>query len=422
MPPQPHLVLPDGLMAMPSITSNPEELRRRRQQQQQQLQQRARSLQQAEEAQAETALKAAVTARLLPPTDLQPLRSSRQRKASPLAVAVPTGVVFEERAGAAYLDEPGPCCGLRRDRIVWGFHLAALVVHLVMFVATLVVGANSSDPHLKTWRQQFLFVRNSSVCGRDSYNASDGEDEIVAVLVQSGGRVHVVWATAFFFLLSAGAHALWVYGGFDDRVGRVLYGFLEDCLVWTRWCEYSASASLMVLLLTLISGGRSEDTLLGVFLLMATCMFHGLYTELHSRPDPGSNGERWMGQLADGSNRVGNFLWRQIPQFLGWIPYIGSWFILINLYLRTLEDIDKAFGDRVSDFIPAFIVGALVSTFLIFSCFTCTLIYFQWLPPKFYWLTEPVYCVLSATAKLTLGIILFVNVLMLDSAEEGSTG
>lgn len=129
-----------------------------------------------------------------------------------------------------------------------------------------------------------------------------------------------------------------------------------------------------------------------------------------------------MGQLADGSNRVRNFLWRQIPQLLGWVPFLGSWFILVNLYLRTLDDIQKAFGDRVDDFIPAFIVGALISTFVIFSSFTFTLIYFQWLPPKFYWLTEPVYCVLSATAKLTLGIILFVNVLMLDSAEEGSTG
>ena len=193
----------------------------------------------------------------------------------------------------------------------------------------------------------------------------------------------------------------------------------------------------MLSMLLVISGGRNVNDIVQVWGLTACTMMHGLLCEYHSRPDPLSAGERWVGQTSD--NRVRNWLARCVPHFLGIIPhgkrvdtcpatpgapgvsvhrrripplsgrYSFAWFIIFRLYLTTLGDVDEAFGDRVSDELPGYIIGAVVSTFVIFSSFTIAQLVYQFRAPKYYWQSELVYCALSATSKIVLGSILLVR-------------
>eukprot|EP00966_Prymnesium_polylepis_P307107 7096869-Prymnesium_polylepis.1 len=48
---------------------------------------------------------------------------------------------------------------------------------------------------------------------------------------------------------------------------------------------------------------------------------------------------------------------------------------------------------------------------LIFTSFTFVQLRYQWTAPKWYYRSELAYCVLSATAKVYLGAILFLGIL-----------
>ena len=141
---------------------------------------------------------------------------------------------------------------------------------------------------------------------------------------------------------------------------------------------------------------------------------------MNSRPDPNSNGQRWLGDNADGSNRFTNYVRRMAPHVVGFIPYASAWAVLFSTYTNTISDVQEAFD--VNDEVPAYILSAISSTFAIFSTFTATQIYFQWQPPSKYFKSEPVYCVLSATSKTTLGLVLIANVIRLNVASDGAAG
>ena len=269
-------------------------------------------------------------------------------------------------------------------------------------------------------RGRFLFTRNESSCGVLANFTGTPEDEVpVAVLVQSGS-IHTGAATAGFFALSALAHGLWVATAGSRFLYTKLFGWLDDSFAPLRWLEYSLSAPLMFFILSAISGGRNEAELSQGFLLISVTMSFGYLQELFSRAEPGSNGARWVGQRDD--NRFANYVYRMQPFVIGLFPYFGAWANLIALYIRTLQDVDELYGDRVDDVVPSFILLAVWTTFLTFSSFTFVQLFYQYFAPRYYWQTEPWYCILSATSKSCLGAILLANVLVLSSAEDGTIG
>ena len=198
-------------------------------------------------------------------------------------------------------------CDVRRDRLLFAAHTCAAVLHAIFMITALVITLQSDSPYLQTWRQQFLFVRNTTTCGRNSLFNETGEDEVVAVLIPAG-RIHVGLASAAFFMLSCLFSCIWVLASTYDPLGRVLLGWLADAYAPLRWCvpdrsclhkrvarprrlpclllrrlEYSASASLQVTVLLLISGGRSQVEIACVFVLMAVTMACGYLTEVCMR-------------------------------------------------------------------------------------------------------------------------------------------
>lgn len=51
--------------------------------------------------------------------------------------------------------------------------------------------------------------------------------------------------------------------------------------------------------------------------------------------------------------------------------------------------------------------------------FFCSQWRYQYISPDFYWKTEIAYCFLSASSKLFLGLLLYFNILVFASFDEG---
>ena len=114
------------------------------------------------------------------------------------------------------------------------------------------------------------------------------------------------------------------------------------------------------------------------------------------------------------AQRRQNFVRRIIPHIFGWFTMMAAWGIIVTHLEWARHDLAK-----ISDIsIPSWVDGAIYGTVIIFWSFTFPQIIFQYLPPGFYWGTELIYCVLSLTAKLYLGIFLLINVIMVDGGVE----
>ena len=120
--------------------------------------------------------------------------------------------------------------GVRRDQLVWLMHCLCCVIHTVMAIVVFAVSANADDPWLPMYRQRFLFTRNTTECGILT-NFTDDPSPPIAVLVDNGLKLHIGVASAFFFVLSALAHGLWVYSYFNRRLWYTLFGWLVDAWV-----------------------------------------------------------------------------------------------------------------------------------------------------------------------------------------------
>lgn len=220
----------------------------------------------------------------------------------------------------------------------------------------------------------------------------------------------------------------------------------------------------MALLLAVSVGIREQNTLALIFVSMWVTMMLGLMTELYSRPviladktnyktpigrlgfiekpnyvsDPNAlhllSQSRWEGERptrdADGkpvpssnfdflvAQRNSNFIRRMLPHILGIFPFVCVMVVIVyhleyaKWQLRTTTDL------RIPSFVDAVLYGSL----LLFSSFSIVQICYQYLPPGYYWGSEVCYCVLSLVAKLWLGVLVLVNVIMTEGLAEDALG
>ena len=326
----------------------------------------------------------------------------------------------------------GPWCGdkfcferavctkvtLRRDLWIGLAHFACFCIHTFFASWSFAAGAGK--------RMEIQIFR---VQGRWNSTGADGyRYEVVPDYT-----VRIDYITGYFFALSAFAHLVWVVFGALPVSVPYLWRSLDRCIVPTRWLEYTASASLMMIAIAIISGTRDSNTLFGIFALCATTMLLGLVTEMHSRPEqtgvddqgqPVYNYDKWGGDPAPvkwadftvfyAAKKWRSYSWRVAPHLIGWIPYIGAWYLVLGGFLRQIFDLPQELRDRI----PGFVIPAITGTFVIFSTFSFIQLRHQWTPPRNYWKTELWYCLLSATAKIYLGGLLLANVLLLGSVEE----
>jgi hypothetical protein len=179
-----------------------------------------------------------------------------------------------------------------------------------------------------------------------------------------------------FLFLSASAHWIAVSPGVFDWYRSNL----ERSRNYLRWIEYSLSASLMVVLIAMLTGVSDVAALIAIFGVNAAMILFGLVQERYERPG-GSMLPFWLGSV------------------LGAVPWVA-----IGIYLW-------APGSEARP--PGFVYGIFFSLFILFNSFAVNM----WLQYRqigrwhAYLHGESVYMLLSLIAKSALAWQVFVSTL-----------
>lgn len=176
---------------------------------------------------------------------------------------------------------------------------------------------------------------------------------------------------AVFLLISAVAHFIMASPfGFPWYVRN-----LKKNINYLRWYEYALSASLMIVIIGLLSGVYDAPSLITMFALTAVMNFFGLMMELHNQTTEKTD---WT-----------SFIYGCIAGIIPWI--IISWY-----FLSAFTSADGT--------IPTFVYYILASLFILFCSFAVNMAlqYMKVGPWKNYLFGERVYMVLSLVAKSAL--------------------
>jgi sulfite exporter TauE/SafE len=184
---------------------------------------------------------------------------------------------------------------------------------------------------------------------------------------------------ALFLLISAIAHFL---------LATVLFKWytekLKNHINPARWYEYSFSASLMIVIIAMLTSIYDVGTLLALFVLTAVMNLMGLMMELHNQTTKKTN---WTAYI--------------IGCIAGFIPWVIVFISLIGAVAAS--------GGRV----PDFVIGIYVSIAVFFNLFAINMILqykkvWKW---KDYLYEERVYIILSLVAKSALAWQVFAGTL-----------
>lgn len=183
---------------------------------------------------------------------------------------------------------------------------------------------------------------------------------------------------AAFLLLSAAAHLLLasplLYPWYERRLRRGINP--------ARWIEYSLSASLMIVVIAMLTGISDAVALLAIFAANAAMILFGWLMELHNQSTERTSWTAyWLGCL------------------IGAVPWVG-----IGIYL---------FGP--GDGVPGFVYAIFFSLFILFNCFALNMAlqYRRIGPWRDYLFGERGYIWLSLVAKSALAWQVFANTLAL---------
>ena len=176
---------------------------------------------------------------------------------------------------------------------------------------------------------------------------------------------------AIFLLISAAAHTIMASPVFFPWYVRNL----RKNINYLRWYEYALSASLMVVLIALLSGVFDVPSLILMFTLTATMNLFGLMMELYNQT---AEKTKWT------------------PYVFGCIAGIVPWIIIAWYFFRALSS--------SSETIPTFVYFILGILFVFFCSFAVNMLlqYKKVGPWRDYLFGEKVYMILSLTAKSAL--------------------
>ncbi|MEZ4523646.1 MAG: heliorhodopsin HeR [Thermomicrobiales bacterium] len=247
--------------------------------------------------------------------------------------------------------------GLRRDNLIVGLiHLAQVIVLVVL-----------SNDFTLPMTESFL----------------DGPPGLT-----TPGAPEVIWdlplgyAVAFFLLLAAIDHLLMAAPGIWEWYSRNLGRGIN----YARWWEYSVSASLMAVLIAMLTGISDITALIGIFGANAAMIYFGMVMEIFNRPD--DKEINWTPYL--------------FGCVAGAVPWIAIGVALIGAQIESDGQV------------PTFVFGIFVSLFILFNSFAVNMVLQYKRVGKWrdYIFGERAYIVLSLTAKTALAWQIFANTLI----------
>lgn len=225
----------------------------------------------------------------------------------------------------------------------------------------------------------------------------DGDEDAWAFgpeLPKRVGWLHLSWAVASFSWLSAIFHCG------NAFIWRKYYvKALEQAYSPFRWIEYSVSASVMILILSYVSGTVFRDTIILLFALTFVTMTFGHLHEVICRP---KNHDEWA---------ESNVFWRLQAHLFGYIPQVFTWAIVIANFISAAKasTVDSLGEERK---MPAFVYGIVFGELVIFWSFGVVQLVVSLRPPSNYYQGEIAYMWLSLIAKGLLALLCLTNVIM----------
>jgi len=185
---------------------------------------------------------------------------------------------------------------------------------------------------------------------------------------------------AAFLLISAVAHFIMA-----SPIGFKWYTRnLEKNINYLRWYEYALSASLMVVLIGMLSGIYDLPTMILLFTLTATMNLFGLVMELHNQTTAKTD---WTAFI------------------FGCIAGIVPWIVIAWYFFAAITSSAEA--------VPTFVYTILGILFVFFNSFAINMVlqYKKVGPWKDYLFGEKVYMILSLVAKSALAWQVFAGAL-----------
>ncbi len=176
---------------------------------------------------------------------------------------------------------------------------------------------------------------------------------------------------AIFLLLSALAHFLVSSPGIFGWYVRNLQRHIN----YARWIEYSFSASLMIVLIAMLSGMYDLGSLILIFSLNAMMILFGWMMELHNQTTEKTD---WTAFV------------------FGCIAGAIPWVVIFMYFISAALDSSNA--------VPKFVYGIMVSIFVFFNIFAVNMVlqYKKVGPWRDYLFGERMYILLSLLAKSAL--------------------
>ena len=198
----------------------------------------------------------------------------------------------------------------------------------------------------------------------------------------------VVWdapigpAVGIFLLLAAVDHILMAVPGINGWYNANLRRGVN----YARWWEYSVSASIMIVLIAMVTGVSDIGAIIAIFGANAAMILFGLIME---RSNPDKDRPDWT------------------PFLFGCLAGVVPW-VVIAYQVAGAEDRAQGAG------VPTFVYGIIVSLFVLFNSFAINMLlqYKQVGRWRDYIFGEKAYIVLSLTAKTALAWQVFANTLI----------
>lgn len=118
------------------------------------------------------------------------------------------------------------------------------------------------------------------------------------------------------------------------------------------------------------------------------------------------------------AQRFSNYMRRMLPHVLGIFSFMGPVVVMIYHFEWARWELTQSTDLQMPTFVPLIIYGSLA----IFSSFAFVQWIFQMIPPTYYWASEVCYNLLSLTAKMWLGWLMLINVIMVEGRAEDLLG
>lgn len=204
------------------------------------------------------------------------------------------------------------------------------------------------------------------------------DPEVCATKVVNNTTETVEYLIVAFFLITALFHLFYATNGFGTGV---YLEAVENGNNYFRWIEYSISATIMIIIINLISGVKSIDANLLATISSLVVMLQGNSVEVSL-------------QRKDGNKDY------VIPTITGWLLLGGIFFVVIRNFFIRLQEVNDA-GFTIPSWLPA-IIFPIILWYLSFGFVQLH----QIIVGSYYRGYEYAYLFLSLTSKAFLGIYL----------------